>query len=145
MKTYQNITINEMESFLFPLGFQKIEIPNTKEIVFGKRIDKNSIPISMRVYSGIVGNSSRGCGDDAIRVNAFAKTTKNEIKKVVTCRRVNRIGTWRKNLESRIREVFEKCPSQICKCGNPMVVREGKLGEFLGCSNYPECKETRRI
>ena len=29
----------------------------------------------------------------------------------------------------------------ICdKCGSPMVIREGKFGKFLGCSNYPTCK-----
>ncbi|MBN2722604.1 MAG: type I DNA topoisomerase [Deltaproteobacteria bacterium] len=32
----------------------------------------------------------------------------------------------------------EKCP----KCGKPMVVRRGKFGSFLGCTDYPECKGT---
>ncbi len=26
------------------------------------------------------------------------------------------------------------------KCGSPMAKRSGKYGEFLGCSNYPKCK-----
>ena len=31
--------------------------------------------------------------------------------------------------------------SLICdKCGAPMVVKHGKYGPFLACSNYPECK-----
>lgn len=31
----------------------------------------------------------------------------------------------------------------VCeKCGNPMVVKWGKNGEFLACSNYPDCKNT---
>ncbi len=30
----------------------------------------------------------------------------------------------------------EMCPS----CGNPLVMRKGKYGEFIACSNYPECK-----
>ena len=25
-------------------------------------------------------------------------------------------------------------------CGNPLVIRKGKYGEFVACSNYPECK-----
>ena len=29
-----------------------------------------------------------------------------------------------------------KCPI----CGNMLVVREGKYGKFLGCSNFPTCK-----
>jgi len=30
---------------------------------------------------------------------------------------------------------------EICdKCGKPMVIREGRFGKFLACSNYPNCK-----
>jgi hypothetical protein len=142
MANFTNITKSEMQDFLGNLGFAEITIPNCNESVFAKRIDKNGIPLSMRIYTGIVSSESRGCGEDAIRVNVFAKTLKNELKKVVSCRRVNRVSGWRKNLESRIHEVFHKSPSQSCNCGNPMVLREGKFGEFLGCTNYPECKQT---
>ena len=31
------------------------------------------------------------------------------------------------------------------KCGAPMVVKTGKFGRFLACSNYPTCKSTRSI
>ena len=33
-------------------------------------------------------------------------------------------------------ETGDKCP----ECGNPLVKRKGKYGEFVACSNYPECK-----
>lgn len=33
-------------------------------------------------------------------------------------------------------ETGEDCP----ECGNPLVIRKGKYGEFVACSNYPECK-----
>ncbi len=34
----------------------------------------------------------------------------------------------------------------ICdKCGAKMVIREGKYGRFLACSNYPKCKNTKPI
>jgi DNA topoisomerase-1 len=29
------------------------------------------------------------------------------------------------------------------KCGSPMVIKWGKLGRFLACSAYPECKSTK--
>lgn len=29
------------------------------------------------------------------------------------------------------------------KCGSPMVKKFGRFGEFIACSNYPECKNTR--
>ena len=30
-------------------------------------------------------------------------------------------------------------------CGKPMHVKFGKMGEFLGCSGYPECKNTKPL
>lgn len=35
----------------------------------------------------------------------------------------------------------KSCP----KCKNELVVRTGKNGQFLGCSNYPNCKYTKNI
>jgi len=35
---------------------------------------------------------------------------------------------------------------RICpKCGNPMKKRNGKFGEFYGCSGYPACRHTEKI
>jgi DNA topoisomerase-1 len=38
----------------------------------------------------------------------------------------------------------ESVPTDIscARCGNPMVLKWGKNGRFLACSNYPECQET---
>jgi len=34
-----------------------------------------------------------------------------------------------------------KVTDEVCpKCGKPMLLRQGRFGEFLGCSGYPECK-----
>ncbi len=34
----------------------------------------------------------------------------------------------------------------ICdKCGGKMVIRQGRFGEFLACSNFPKCKNTKPI
>jgi len=30
-------------------------------------------------------------------------------------------------------------------CGKPMLIKKSRFGPFLGCSGYPECKNTRRI
>lgn len=35
---------------------------------------------------------------------------------------------------------------EICeKCGSSMVVKHGRFGKFLACSNYPECDNTKSI
>jgi DNA topoisomerase-1 len=30
-------------------------------------------------------------------------------------------------------------------CGKPMIIKKSRFGPFLGCSGYPECKNTRRL
>lgn len=35
---------------------------------------------------------------------------------------------------------------EVCElCGRPMVIKTGRFGEFLACSGYPECKNTKPI
>lgn len=35
---------------------------------------------------------------------------------------------------------------QVCeKCGSPMVIKFGRFGKFIACSNFPECKNTKAI
>lgn len=38
-------------------------------------------------------------------------------------------------------ETDEKCPED----GAPLVVKQGRYGKFLGCSNYPKCKFTKKL
>jgi len=41
---------------------------------------------------------------------------------------------------------FEAADGEVCdKCGKPMVVKQGKFGDFLACSGYPVCKNTRSM
>lgn len=43
-------------------------------------------------------------------------------------------------------EVEDEMTDEICeKCGRNMVKKRGRFGEFLACSGYPECKNTRPI
>jgi DNA topoisomerase-1 len=57
-----------------------------------------------------------------------------------------------KIFEPRVKKAFEdmeKKPAEetgeICpECGKPLVVRHGKYGEFVACSNYPECKYIKK-
>ena len=38
--------------------------------------------------------------------------------------------------KSQPQETGETCPN----CGNPLVIRKSRYGQFVACSNYPECK-----
>ncbi len=45
-----------------------------------------------------------------------------------------------------VEPAHEAAEGEICdKCGRPMVVKQGKYGDFLACSGYPECKNTRSL
>ncbi len=41
----------------------------------------------------------------------------------------------------------EETPTDITcdKCGSPIVIKWGRNGEFLACSNYPDCKNTQNF
>lgn len=41
-------------------------------------------------------------------------------------------------------EFSEEPTGEICeKCGSPMVIKMGRYGKFLACSNFPKCKNTK--
>ena len=44
-------------------------------------------------------------------------------------------------VEFETKTTNEKCPLD----GAPMVVKRGRFGEFLACTNYPDCKGTKPI
>ena len=42
--------------------------------------------------------------------------------------------------------VEDQPTGETCEiCGRPMVLKAGRFGEFIACSGYPECKNTRPI
>jgi len=49
-----------------------------------------------------------------------------------------------KNMEN-VKAKEEKTDEVCDKCGSPMVIKWGRYGKFLACSNYPECKNTRQL
>ena len=60
----------------------------------------------------------------------------------------NLLDRFYNEFEPKVKEAFsnmEKKPAEvtgeICpNCGNPLVIKRSRYGEFTACSNYPECK-----
>ena len=52
-------------------------------------------------------------------------------------------------LERKYKEVSDKQveeTDEVCeKCGGKMVIRMGRFGKFLACSNFPKCKNTKNL
>lgn len=51
-----------------------------------------------------------------------------------------------KEKELTKKEITEETTDEKCdKCQSPMVIKVGRFGKFLACSNYPGCKNTKKI
>jgi len=56
---------------------------------------------------------------------------------------------FHKNLESKTKEIkkeniLEKLDRKCPECGGDLLVRFGKFGKFIACSNFPKCKYTEK-
>ena len=54
------------------------------------------------------------------------------------------------NLEKAQTEIkkvnMEKPTDEVCElCGKPMVIKQGRFGEFMACSGFPDCKNTKAL
>ena len=58
-------------------------------------------------------------------------------------------GPFQHSLQAAEREMPEvrqepEWTGEVCeKCGHPMVIKHGRFGKFIACSNYPACRNTR--
>ena len=70
----------------------------------------------------------------------YDKITENRIMDIDTIRNHN------DNVKHYIEYKKELLQSDICpKCNGKLIKKQGKYGEFVGCSNYPKCKYTRKV
>lgn len=148
MSKYVHITQDQMEAALGP-EFKRLDLPNTYEIVYGKRADVDDVPVTIRVYSSLEPEiGSREVGKDAIRVSVYCRVNvegETKIRRIGTSKRVNRVPGWEDRLKKRIERWQEMLGPHCRRCGAPTVVKLGKYGKFYGCVLYPECRTTAPI
>ena len=84
----------------------------------------------------------------------YTRDMENDLDSIADGRLVwnNVLEDFYKLFEPRVKDAFsemekkeaeqtgESCP----ECGNPLVIRKGKYGEFVACSNYPDCKYIKK-
>ena len=52
----------------------------------------------------------------------------------------------KKTKEVNKKDLVEEATDELCdKCGSPMVIKMGRFGKFLACTNYPQCKTTKPL
>lgn len=60
-------------------------------------------------------------------------------------------GPFKKELDAADQEiqkveVQDRPTGEVCElCGRPMVIKSGRFGDFIACSGYPECKNTKPL
>jgi len=130
-----------MAEFLEGQGFRTISIEGCFKYVWAKRVDRDGLQLSLRIYSGInFDGQSRGVGDDAIRVVCFWRDGDGAIHKVGGDKRVHRVKGWKANLQNRLDKWEEGLGPKCPKCGAPMRLREPKKQQtwkpFYGCLRW---------
>ena len=148
-REYAEFTLDDFVAFLEKRDeeWEKVDEANTMEHVFETRDFSTSNGVVLRIYStvDVRTNKVRSKGSDAIRLVAWNKHLTQPLggkKKTL------RIKTWRKNLGEKIDDMVENPDNfihQCPECNTVMVVREGKYGDFLGCSRYPKCEATKQL
>lgn len=175
LNTFCNVTEKDIAEALTPLGFVKIDLPNTGEVVFSKKITFEGLPTICRVYTAIMKGTgeSRGPGKDAIRI-CLGRAIDSQIRIFKTLPTIKRIGTWRYHLLDRIssigdgmatittslseidllegrqepgvKEITPGTKLKCPECGAAMCgPKPGKHGPFYGCSRFPHCRGIRNL
>lgn len=62
------------------------------------------------------------------------------------CKNIKSLDKDKPEEDEKIKALKEKHQEDKCeKCGEAMVVKTGRFGPFLGCSNYPKCKNIKNL
>jgi hypothetical protein len=146
-RRFQSINKQEFEQALAEtdLDFEEVNYDWSGELIYEAKSGEGVF--TLRVYSSLnkYTGEAREKGSDAIRTIVLHSETGRPVLKE---KRTNRIKTWRKNLKKKIENITRRHKDvEICdKCSEPMVIRTNEDDEeFLGCSSYPECKNTKSL
>lgn len=121
-------------------------LDNIKTRGYVNLIEKKFVPTEIGVE---VTDKLQECFKDIINVEYTAKMEEN-LDKIAEGKKVwyKTLDSFYKEFEPAVKEAFDKlekkaptktgetCPN----CGSDLVIRKGRYGEFVACSNYPECK-----
>ena len=108
---------------------------------FHKNIESKAKTVKKEDYQEKLDRQCPDCGGDLIvKFGRFGKFI--ACSNYPECRYTEKTAA-----EKEIQEKIEKeTGTEKCElCGAPMAIKRGKYGMFLGCSNYPNCKNIKKI
>lgn len=151
MRQYTEITEPQIRKFFSDINILKqrriwkqISPPHTKEIVYAATINSQ---FELRIYTTVHvdTDTSRTVGKDAIRIHIYDIINNGIVK---AANRTNRNGDILQKVKEKALEIWKgfKPTYYKCECGGTFLIKKGKFGEFLGCSNYKTgCKKTKQF
>jgi len=92
-------------------------------------------------FPDIVDSGFTATMEETLDLVAEGKKHWQEILKAFYAPFMQRIEEGKKNIKSLKQAIptGEDCP----KCGSELLLRKGRYGEFIACSNFPKCKYTK--
>lgn len=125
-------------------------IDTIKERDYVKLDDKKFVPTDMGIETT---DKLQEFFSDIINVE-YTANMENDLDKIAEANadNIKVLHDFYDSFEPLVKKAFgemeKKAPSEtgeICpECGSPLVIRKGKYGEFVACSNYPECKYVKK-
>lgn len=106
----------------------ELNVESTIPVVYMSQLDELILSYTQEILSS---NDVANIYDRLSKINLVGE----EIEDI----HIQSIGERHVNKETALQQ--GKCP----RCGGNLVLRNGKYGQFYGCSNYPKCKFTHDI
>jgi len=112
---------------------------------FAQNLSQKTKEIKKEDFQKKIGRKCPLCGAELIeKFGRFGKFISCE--KYPTCQYTEKSFEEKKEEEELKKNEGDKNGKIICeKCGAEMVLKNGPFGKFLGCSNYPNCKNIKKI
>jgi hypothetical protein len=133
---YYQVTVEEFEQFLANISeFTRVRGLDTDQIVYEINLPKENL--SVRIFSSIVGETARDCGEDSI--NAVVWHDKADCP-VGGRERTHRQPNWANQLEPKIKDLLKHYRTHVTKfcpkCDDALVTTSaGPFREYLDCYN----------
>ena len=108
---------------------------------FHKNLLEKSKEIKKEEFQEKIDKSCPECGGDLVsKFGRFGKFI--ACSNYPNCRYTEKTAIEKKQEE----EIEKQNPQEKCElCQAPMVIKKGRFGFFLGCSNYPQCKNIKKV
>jgi len=112
---------------------------------FAQNLSQKTKEVKKEDFQKKIGRKCPLCGAELIeKFGRFGKFISCE--KYPTCQYTEKSFEEKKEEEELKKNEGDKNGKIICeKCGAEMVLKNGPFGKFLGCSNYPNCKNIKKI